>query len=227
MCKYEVADPEGRPRHQHRPGHARSANGTTEVTASYGDKIGQGAGHRQPAATSTCRSTSATRSCRSSPSSAATRGGCHGKASGQNGFKLSLLGFEPEVDYNALVKEARGRRLFPAAPDNSLLLLKATGSMAHGGGKRMEVGSDEYKLIRRWIAAGTALRRADRSRSSPRSRVYPEHRIMTRQQPAAVRRLRPLQRRHRRGRHPPGPVREQRHRRSPSWTAPAWCARWT
>src|SRR5262249_12327740 len=49
-------------------------------------------------------------------------GGCHGKASGQNGFKLSLLGFEPDVDYAALVKEARGRRLFPAAPDHSLLL---------------------------------------------------------------------------------------------------------
>src|SRR5262249_7569530 len=81
-------------------------------------------------------------------------GGCHGKASGQNGFKLSLLGFEPEVDYNSLVKEARGRRLFPAAPENSLLLLKAAGVVAHGGGKRLEVGSDEYRLIRRWIASG-------------------------------------------------------------------------
>src|SRR5919204_537249 len=69
-------------------------------------------------------------------------GGCHGKASGQNGFKLSLLGFEPEVDFDALVKEARGRRLFPAAPDQSLLLLKATGTVAHGGGKRMEMDSD-------------------------------------------------------------------------------------
>src|SRR5207253_6461722 len=81
-------------------------------------------------------------------------GGCHGKASGQNGFKISLLGFEPEVDYTALVKEARGRRVFPAAPDYSLLLRKATGQLPHGGGKRMEMGSDEYKLVRRWIAAG-------------------------------------------------------------------------
>src|SRR5437899_410516 len=64
-------------------------------------------------------------------------GGCHGKASGQNGFKLSLLGFEPDVDYMALVKEARGRRLFPASPENSLLLRKAVGSLPHGGGKRM------------------------------------------------------------------------------------------
>jgi hypothetical protein len=81
-------------------------------------------------------------------------GGCHGKASGQNGFKLSLLGFEPEFDYNALVKEARGRRVNPAVPDQSLLLLKATGAMAHGGGKRIEAGSDEHRSIRRWIATG-------------------------------------------------------------------------
>ncbi len=107
-------------------------------------------------------------------------GGCHGKASGQNGFKLSLLGFEPEVDFNALVKEARGRRLFPASPDNSLLLLKATGTMAHAGGKRMEIGSDEYKLVRRWIAAGMPFG----EKTDPtvvKITLYPDQRIMTRQ----------------------------------------------
>jgi hypothetical protein len=57
-------------------------------------------------------------------------GGCHGKASGQNGFKLSLLGFEPGEDYEHLVKEARGRRLFPAAPDRSLLLTKPINAAA-------------------------------------------------------------------------------------------------
>ncbi|MFN4260120.1 MAG: DUF1549 domain-containing protein [Gemmataceae bacterium] len=106
-------------------------------------------------------------------------GGCHGKASGQNGFRLSLLGFEPDLDYMTLVKEARGRRLFLAAPEYSLLLLKATGQVAHGGGKKMEAGSDEYKLIRRWIAAGTPLG----SPEDPvveRISVYPEHRILTR-----------------------------------------------
>jgi hypothetical protein len=81
-------------------------------------------------------------------------GGCHGKASGQNGFKLSLLGFEPNVDFESLVKEGRGRRIFPAAPDQSLLLLKATSLMPHGGGKRMEVGSHDYKMVRRWITTG-------------------------------------------------------------------------
>jgi hypothetical protein len=81
-------------------------------------------------------------------------GGCHGKIAGQNGFRLSLLGFDPEFDYDNLMKEARGRRVFPAAPDSSLLLTKATGTAAHGGGKKTEVGSEEYKIIRRWIASG-------------------------------------------------------------------------
>src|SRR5215470_11218182 len=107
-------------------------------------------------------------------------GGCHGKASGQNGFKLSLLGFEPDIDYTSLVKEARGRRVFPASPDNSLLLLKATGTMAHGGGKRMEVGSDEYRLIRRWIGAGTPFG-APTDPVVTHITVYPPQRTMTRQ----------------------------------------------
>ena len=81
-------------------------------------------------------------------------GGCHGKASGQNGFRLSLLGFEPDEDYEHLVYEARGRRLFPAAPANSLLLTKAIAAVPHGGGKRMSADSDDYQLVLRWIAQG-------------------------------------------------------------------------
>ncbi|HXT42171.1 MAG TPA: DUF1549 and DUF1553 domain-containing protein [Candidatus Angelobacter sp.] len=81
-------------------------------------------------------------------------GGCHGKSSGQNGFRLSLLGFEPTEDYEHLVKEARGRRLFPASPENSLLLLKATATLPHGGGKRLDKDSDDYKLLVRWISEG-------------------------------------------------------------------------
>src|SRR5262249_12685257 len=87
---------------------------------------------------------------------------------------------EPDVDFAALVKEARGRRLFPAAPDHSLLLLKATGQVAHGGGKRMEVGSDEYRLIRRWIAAGTPYGLPSDPVVTQIS-VYPPQRTMTRQ----------------------------------------------
>lgn len=88
-------------------------------------------------------------------------GGCHGKASGQNGFKLSLLGFEPTEDYEYLVKEARGRRLFLAAPERSLLLQKATNLVPHGGGQRLQPDSYEYGLIRRWIAQGVPYGKPD------------------------------------------------------------------
>ncbi|HEY7308380.1 MAG TPA: DUF1549 domain-containing protein, partial [Gemmataceae bacterium] len=154
------------------------ANGTTEITAVYGDKS-----VKVPVVAESCDVNLPINfpnqivpiftklGCNS--------GGCHGKASGQNGFKISLLGFEPDVDFNALVKEARGRRVFPAAPDSSLLLLKASGGMAHGGGKRMEVGSDEYRLIRRWIAAGMPYgEKTDPVVTS--ISVTPEHRVMTR-----------------------------------------------
>ena len=82
-------------------------------------------------------------------------GGCHGKAAGQNGFKLSLLGFDPKADYERLVRESKGRRVSRAAPDQSLLLVKATNESPHGGGQRLEKDSHEYRLLRRWIAQGT------------------------------------------------------------------------
>jgi hypothetical protein len=106
-------------------------------------------------------------------------GGCHGKASGQNGFRLSLFGFDPSFDYETLVKEDRGRRLFVAAPDQSLLLRKAVGLVPHGGGKRFDVSSDEYRLIRRWIATGMAPGRPD-DKALAGIRVFPEHRIAAR-----------------------------------------------
>jgi hypothetical protein len=81
-------------------------------------------------------------------------GGCHGKQSGQNGFKLSLLGAEPRADYAALVEESFGRRFMPTAPDHSLFLLKATATIVHGGGARLAVDSDSYRLIVRWIQQG-------------------------------------------------------------------------
>ena len=106
-------------------------------------------------------------------------GGCHGKSGGQNGFALSLLGFVPEFDFQTLVKEDRGRRVLPAAPEHSLLLLKPAGLMAHGGGKRMDVDSDEYKLIRRWIGAGTPYGKPTDPIVTGIT-VYPESRLITR-----------------------------------------------
>lgn len=80
--------------------------------------------------------------------------GCHGKAEGQNGFRLSVFGFDPPADYAALALESRGRRTFPAAPEQSLLLRKMTGQMPHGGGARIAAGSRDYDTVRAWIAAG-------------------------------------------------------------------------
>ncbi|HEY1051372.1 MAG TPA: DUF1549 domain-containing protein [Prosthecobacter sp.] len=81
-------------------------------------------------------------------------GGCHGKAGGQNGFKLSLLGFEPQEDYEHIVLEARGRRVFPAAPEQSLLLTKGTAELPHGGGKKLDIASEDYADLVRWIREG-------------------------------------------------------------------------
>lgn len=107
-------------------------------------------------------------------------GGCHGKLAGQNGFRLSLLGFEPELDFATLVKESRGRRLFPANPDSSLFLMKATGKIAHGGGRKMEPDSDEYKIVRRWIAAGMPWGN-EKDPVVNKISVFPDHRVMARQ----------------------------------------------
>ncbi|MDA0284667.1 MAG: DUF1553 domain-containing protein [Planctomycetota bacterium] len=88
-------------------------------------------------------------------------GACHAKSGGgQKGFQLSLLGFEPLEDYESLVKDGYGRRLFPAAPDESLFLRKASGQTPHGGGIRIAQNSAAYALLRRWIAQGTPYRSA-------------------------------------------------------------------
>ena len=86
-------------------------------------------------------------------------GACHGKARGQNGFALSLLGFDPEFDYESLTQNARGRRVFPAAPDKSLLLLKAIGEVPHGGGRRLEPGSQAFQTLEHWITVGAPRHR--------------------------------------------------------------------
>lgn len=104
-------------------------------------------------------------------------GGCHGKAAGQNGFKLSLLGFEPREDFEHIVKEARGRRLSPAAPDQSLLLTKAINASPHGGGQRLEKDSHEYRLLRRWIAQGMPYGNTDDA-TVKEIRIAPDHRRM-------------------------------------------------
>jgi hypothetical protein len=90
-------------------------------------------------------------------------GACHGAVKGQNGFRLSLFGAEPVSDHQRLLRDAAGRRLNLNDPDNSLLLLKATGQVAHQGGVRMARGSAEHAILRNWIAAGAQLDAIEKS----------------------------------------------------------------
>jgi hypothetical protein len=82
------------------------------------------------------------------------QGTCHGNQNGKNGFKLSLRGEDPLWDLDALTRDGFGRRVEPGAADASLLLLKATGSIPHEGGRRFDKASSEYALLRQWIADG-------------------------------------------------------------------------
>ncbi len=104
-------------------------------------------------------------------------GGCHGKTEGQNGFRLSLLGFEPPEDYEYLVKENRGRRLFPAAPEHSLLLRKGSGELPHGGGALFDRGSWDYMAIVRWMEQGMPYGKEDDPKVESIS-VFPSSKIV-------------------------------------------------
>lgn len=106
-------------------------------------------------------------------------GGCHGKSGGQNGFRLSLLGFYPEEDYEWLVKEHRGRRVFPSAPEFSLLLTKPLNRLPHGGGRRLDEDSYEYDLLVRWIEQNTPFGSED-DPTITGIEVFPKQREMNR-----------------------------------------------
>ncbi|HWE38789.1 MAG TPA: DUF1549 domain-containing protein [Isosphaeraceae bacterium] len=81
-------------------------------------------------------------------------GACHGKLAGQNGFKLSLRGYAPELDHIAITRDARGRRIAKGRPRESLLLTKPLLIVPHKGGHRLTVGTPEYQTLLAWIAAG-------------------------------------------------------------------------
>ena len=105
-------------------------------------------------------------------------GACHGAAAGQNGFRLSLRGYDDEGDFITLTRQALGRRINPADPGRSLMLLKATGTLPHKGGKRFEVDSQEYRIIVDWIASGTPGPSQEDPRIE-RIEVFPAQTILT------------------------------------------------
>ena len=83
------------------------------------------------------------------------QGACHGALAGKNGFKLTLRGYDPDLDYDTLTRQSQARRISIADPPASLVLLKPTFGVPHGGGLRFKKDSLEYRVIEEWIAAGT------------------------------------------------------------------------
>ena len=105
---------------------------------------------------------------------------CHGALRGQNGFKLSLFGYDPDADYEAIAVNAGGRRIDRSDPEKSLVLLKPTFAVKHGGGYVLEKGSREYNVLKNWIAQGAPKGEANAARLV-RLDVYPrEQRVLTR-----------------------------------------------
>ena len=84
-------------------------------------------------------------------------GPCHGAKDGKAGFKLSLRGYDPIFDVRSLVDDHAGRRVNLASPDDSLMLLKATGAVPHEGGQRTAYDDKYYRILRAWIAGGARL----------------------------------------------------------------------
>jgi hypothetical protein len=105
-------------------------------------------------------------------------GACHGAAAGKNGFKLSLRGYDPEFDHAILTREAIGRRVSRLEPAQSLMLLKPTLTIAHGGGRRFAVDSPEYRTLVDWIAHGAPAPQQG-ERSIVAIAVYPEQAWLT------------------------------------------------
>ena len=88
--------------------------------------------------------------------SGCNQGACHGSPQGKNGFRLSLRGFDADLDFATLVKDQGGRRLNRVAPEGSLILQKGSGRVSHGGGAVFKPNDPTYQTIARWIAEGCA-----------------------------------------------------------------------
>jgi hypothetical protein len=99
-------------------------------------------------------------------------GGCHGALAGKGGFKLSLRGYAPATDHFVITRQALGRRVNKLRPARSLLLLKPTLAVSHGGGQKIEVDSPDYQILSDWIASG-APAPGDKDAAIRRLEVFP------------------------------------------------------
>jgi hypothetical protein len=104
-------------------------------------------------------------------------GACHGAAQGKGGFKLSLQGYDPEMDYAWITRANLARRITPSQPDNSLFLRKPTLGVVHKGGKRFDVKSSEYRLLKDWIVGGMPAPDPKEPKMT-RLEVYPQARTL-------------------------------------------------
>lgn len=82
------------------------------------------------------------------------QGACHGSPQGKNNFRLSLRGYDADLDYSTIVREMAGRRVDRVSPERSLILLKGSGKLAHGGGRVFGAGEAAFETIKQWIAEG-------------------------------------------------------------------------
>ena len=105
-------------------------------------------------------------------------GSCHGALNGQNGFKLSLFGYEPDKDYDMIVHKHDGRRVNLSDPEKSLILLKPTFQVSHGGGKLLRKDSPDYNALLAWIRNGAQLV-PDKERRIVALRVLPPSSVLT------------------------------------------------
>jgi Protein of unknown function (DUF1553)/Protein of unknown function (DUF1549) len=106
------------------------------------------------------------------------QGACHGGQHGRGGFRLSLLGYDPPFDYTQIVQSAEGRRVVLSDPERSVLLLKPSLQMEHGGGERFPINSPAYEVVRRWLEDGAPAPRDDDSVVT-HLQVWPPARILT------------------------------------------------
>lgn len=103
-------------------------------------------------------------------------GACHASQHGKGGFKLSVFSFAPEQDWASIVRDSNGRRVDRLNPANSLLLLKPTLAVPHGGSRRLEAGSIDHQILAAWIAGGSPPPAADAPKVA-RLEIFPSHRL--------------------------------------------------
>ena len=108
-------------------------------------------------------------------------GACHGSPQGKNGFRLSLRGFDPSLDFRTLARESFGRRTNPQSPDESLILKKALGQIPHQGGIRFRPTDASYRVVRTWVAEG--CRPSEQTRRVNRLEVIPKQRRLAAESP--------------------------------------------